>query len=337
MATLSDVASKAGVSVSAVSRVLSNAPDARVSEQTRQRIFDAAKELDYRPNFAARALKFSRTNVIAVVVPDLTNAMFSELMSGVEEEGNRRGYMVLLARAENLTSEPDAIPRLIGEGRVDGAIVQLGDASDTSDFDELLNGRLPVILVNSDHLDHPGSVILEDAEGIRIATRHLIGLGHRRIGFLGGLPDSDTGRRRREGFLDAMSTAGLEADPDLMTELGYLPRAGGEALHAVIDRDDPPTAVVVANVNAALGALLEARRSGLRVPEDLSIVAMHDAWTAESTWPPLTTVRMPLRRMGEAAMTAMYERISTGVATDVVVTDPSPELILRESTAPPAR
>ncbi|GLI26653.1 LacI family transcriptional regulator [Agromyces rhizosphaerae] len=337
MATLSDVASKAGVSVSAVSRVLTNAPDARVSEQTRARIFDAAKELDYRPNFAARALKFARTNVIAVVVPDLTNAMFTEFMTGVEEEGNRRGYGVLLARAENLTTEPDAIPRLIGEGRVDGAIVQLGDASKVTDFGELFDGRLPVILVNSDHLDHPGSVLLEDAEGIRVAVRHLIELGHRRIGYLGGLADSDTARRRREGFVDEMRSAGIEPQAELMTTLGYQPRAGGEALLVVLDHDEPPTAVVVANVNAAIGALLEARRHGLRVPEDLSIVAMHDAWTAENTWPPLTTVRMPLRRLGESAMTAMFERITTGVATDLVVTDPAPELIVRESTAGPAR
>src|SRR4051812_13143555 len=105
MVTLSDVAALAGVSVSAVSRVLSDAPSSRVSEVTRERIVAAARQLDYRPNFAARALKSSRTNVIALVVPDVTNAIFSELMRGVEDEAARRGYMVLLARAEGMPDD----------------------------------------------------------------------------------------------------------------------------------------------------------------------------------------------------------------------------------------
>ena len=110
MSTLSDVAALAGVSISAVSRVLSDAPSARVSAETRERIHAAAKQLDYRPNFVARALKFSRTNVIALVVPDLTNALFTELMHGVEEEAARRGYMVLLARAEGMPEGEESIP-----------------------------------------------------------------------------------------------------------------------------------------------------------------------------------------------------------------------------------
>lgn len=337
MATLSDVASIAGVSVSAVSRVLSGDPTARVSDATRERIQAAARRLDYRPNFAARALKFSRTNVVALVVPDLTNAIFTELMGGVEDEANERGYTVLLARAEGMAREPDAIARLIGEGRVDGAIVQLGDLTGSDAVATLLEGPLPVVFVNSNHPELSGSVVLEDAEGMRLATRHLIDLGHRRIAHVGGLPDSDTGRRRREGFEAAMREAGLGIDADLVTELGYEPRAGGLALERLAGLPVPPTAVVVANVNAAIGLLLEARRLGLRVPEDLSIVAMHDAWTAENTWPPLTTVRMPLYELGRAAMAAITERLAGAEQAEVVVREPAPELVVRESTAPPSR
>ena len=336
MATLSDVAARAGVSVSAVSRVLSDAPSARVSAATRTRIHDAAQELGYRPNFAARALKFARTNVIGLVVPDLTNAIFTELMRGVEEEANRRGYMVLLARAEGMPEGQEAIPRLIGEGRVDGALVQVGDHTRPEDVQALLDSGLPIVFVNSIHPDHSGSVLLQDELGIRIATEHLIGLGHRRIGFLGGIPDSDSGRRRAEGFHATMADAGLPVPPELVTSLGYEPRQGGDALAQVAALPEPPTAVVVANVNAALGALLEARRLGLRVPEDLSIVAMHDAWTAENAWPPLTTVRMPLHDLGRLAMSALFDRITAGTVADQVVDAVPPQLVTRESTAPPA-
>ena len=335
MATLSDVAARAGVSVSAVSRVLSDAPSARVSAETRARIHAVARELDYRPNFAARALKFARTNVIALVVPDLTNAIFTELMHGVEEEAARRGYMVLLARAEGMPEGEESIPRLIGEGRVDGALVQVGDNMRPEDLRTLIDGKLPVVFINTLPLGHVGSVALEDERGIRMATEHLIDLGHSRIGFISGTTVTDTAIRRGKGFATAMHAAGLPVPEGFVTALGYEPRQGREALRLLMKHTEPPTAVVVANVNAALGALLEARTLGLRVPEDLSIVAMHDAWTAENAWPPLTTVRMPLHELGTHAMSAIFERITQGTVIDEVVSEPAPVLVIRESTAPP--
>ncbi|MGL4256959.1 LacI family DNA-binding transcriptional regulator [Microbacterium sp.] len=335
MATLSDVAARAGVSVSAVSRVLSDAPSARVSEATRQRIHDAAAELGYRPNFAARALKFARTNVVGLVVPDLTNAIFTELMRGVEDEAHRRGYMVLLARAEEMLDDEEPIPRLIGEGRVDGVLVQVGDNMRPQDLESLVTGKLPVVFVNSVPPQGVGSVVLDDERGLRLATQHLIDLGHTRIALVNGLPASDTARRREAGFRATMADAGLEVREDYITRLGYDPRSGGVALSELAARDTPPSAVVVANVNAAHGALLEARRLGLTVPEDLSIVAMHDAWTAENAWPPLTTVRMPLYELGRTAMAAVFDRITAGTVSDVVVRDPAPALVVRESTGAP--
>jgi len=335
MVTLSDVAARAGVSVSAVSRVLSDAPSARVSDQTRQRIHDAAQELGYRPNFAARALKFARTNVVGLIVPDLTNAIFTELMRGVEEEAHRRGYMVLLARAEGMPEGEESIPRLIGEGRVDGVLVQVGDNMRPQDLQSLVESSLPVVFVNSVHPAGAGSVLLQDELGIRLATQHLIDLGHMRIALIGGHPTSDSARRREEGFRTTIADAGLEVRDDHITHLGYEARSGGLALSALADLPERPTAVVIANVNAAHGALLEARRLGLRVPEDLSIVAMHDAWTAENAWPPLTTVRMPLYELGRAGMAAIFDRITAGTVSDVMVTEPPPLLIERESTSPP--
>jgi LacI family transcriptional regulator len=335
VSTLSDVAALAGVSISAVSRVLSNAPSSRVSGATRQRIEDAARELNYHPNFAARALKFSRTNVVALVVPDLTNAIFSELMRGVEEAAADLGYMVLLARAESMQPAAVTMAKLVGEGRVDGVLVQVGDNTTSEDLAGILDGRVPAVLINSRREDHVGSVILPDEAGVTVAVEHLAQLGHTSIGLVNGLPTTDSAGRRRVGFDVAMAAAGLPVNPAFVTSLGYDPQQGRAAMRVLGALPERPTALVVANVNAALGLLVESRTLGIHVPSDLSIVAIHDAWTAENAWPPLTTVRMPLYELGKVSMAAIFDRIRSETIEDVVVTDPAPELIVRESTARP--
>ncbi len=335
MATLSDVAKRAGVSISAVSRVLSDAPGARVSQQTRDRIKQAATELNYRPNFAGRALKFSRTNVIALVVPDLTNAFVTELMMGVEDEARERDYMVLLGRTEDLKPGGDMISRLIGEGRVDGMLVQAADQSSESDIEELIEANYPIVFINSVRAGSSAGVVLQDEDGARLATRHLIDLGHRRIAMVGGLPQSYTAQRRVTGFSAAMAAAGLPVPPERVTRLGYYPEQGRIALRQLMSRPEPPTAVVVANINAAIGALSEARELGLRVPEDLSLISVHDAWTAENTWPPLTTVKMPMYQLGRAAVAGLAARLRGDSGFDHVVREPAPRLVLRLSTQAP--
>lgn len=333
MATLSDVAARAGVSVSAVSRVLSNASTSRVSGATRLRIEEAARELDYRPNFAARALKLSRTNVVALVVPDVTNAIFSELMRGVDESARELGYMVLLARAESLRPASETIAHLVGEGRVDGVLVQVGDSMSDADLVPIMEGRIPAILINSRRAGGVGSVILPDQAGAGVAVDHLVSLGHRDIGLMNGLPTTDSAQRRGEGFFTAMAAAGLPVRPDFVTNLGYTSSQGRAAFAHFASLRDRPTALVVSNINAAFGALLEARTRGIRIPEDVSIVGIHDAWTAENSWPPLTTVKMPLYELGRASMKSIFERIRSEPAEDLVIEDPLPELVQRASTA----
>lgn len=334
MTTLSDVARRAGVSVSAVSRVLRDAPGSGVSPQTRKRIKAAALELNYRPNFAGRALKSSRTDVIALVAPDLTNAFLTDLILGVEEEVARRGYMLLLGRSEDLEPGGDMINRLLGERRVDGMLIQVGDTTSHEQLHELVRADLPVIFVNSVDAGERSGVVLQDEEGARIATQHLVDLGHRRIGFLGGLPTTYTAKRRLAGFRATMRSAGLDLNSAWMTDRGYRPQQGRDALRHVMSQSERPTALVVANVNAAIGALKEAREFGPAVPADLSIVTIHDAWTAENTWPSLTAVRMPMYDLGKAAVAALHNRLHKLPSQSHVVTDPPPLLMRRESTRP---
>ena len=268
--TLSEVATRAGVSVSAVSKVLRGTSAIRVSPETRQRILDAAQELRYRPNFAARALQAARTQVLGPVVPDLTNALFTELMHGVEDGAAAHGYTVLLGRLDTDRPQTEVIARLLGEGRVDGLVLQATDGVEPDSLDQLLDPRAAVVLINSVASGRASSVTVDDVGGGRIATEHLVSLGHTRIALAGGLPTSYTAQRRRRGHQEAMRAAGLEPREDHETALGYTAEQGREALRRLLRLDPRPTAVVVANVNAAIGLLAEAHAQGVDVPGELS-------------------------------------------------------------------
>lgn len=334
MATLRDVAVLAGVSISVTSRVLGNDPAARARPETRERIHAAARELDYRPNFAGRALKKARSNVIVLIIPDVSNAVFAELMSGVEEAALEHDYLVLLGKSEDMQPGGNTISRLIREGRVDGMLVQLGDNVTRDGVESLLREKAPMVFINSLEAGHVGAVALDDEEGARVATEHLIRLGHRRIGFANGTTETFTAQRREKGFRAAMAAAGLVVENGTILSFGYKPEDGRAAMRELMALAEPPTALFIANVNAAIGALAEARALGVRVPEDLSVIAMHDVWTAEHTWPALTTVKMPLRELGRYGVQSLYEKLQGDEFRDIIVNHPPPRLILRDSTAP---
>jgi LacI family transcriptional regulator len=330
MARLVDIAEAAGVSVGLVSRVLNDSPSTRATAETRERIVRVAAELGYRPNYAARALKLARSNTIALVTPTLaTNAMLLELLRGVEDESHAVGYTVLLGRSETMTDRRQML-RLLETGRVDGFLLQGRDDESIRSLSRLV-ASAPVVLINSRVDGKPGSVMIDDRAAARAATEHLLRRGHRRIGLVNGLPSSLTARLRGAGYRDTMADAGLTPDPAVITQLGYAVESAAPALEAILSQPEPPTALVVANVNAAMGVLTHARRMGFRVPEDLSVIGIHDAWTADHTWPPLTTVRMPLYDLGRAAVRAMRERLSAVDGMDLVVDTLPPEIVERDS------
>ncbi|GAB4004882.1 hypothetical protein GCM10029992_51150 [Glycomyces albus] len=180
-------------------------------------------------------------------------------------------------------------------------------------------------------------MVVPDALAARRATEHLIDLGHRRIGFAGGLATSPTAQRRSDGFLAAMLEAGLPGEPELVTWRGYREADGRASTAALLALREPPTAIVAANVNAAIGILAQARSERLAVPGDLSVVAIHDAWTAEHTWPPLTCVRIPLYELGGTAVAMLADVIEGGPLEHRTVESPEPVLVERASTAAPAR
>jgi LacI family transcriptional regulator len=168
-----------------------------------------------------------------------------------------------------------------------------------------------------------------------MATEHLISLGHTRIALVGGVPSSDLGRRREQGYALALHEAGLRRRESLVRRLGYSPEMAAVAIESLVDAAPRPTGVVVANVNGAIGALTALRRLGVDVPGDMSVVAYHDEWVAEHTWPALTTVRMPYYEVGAQAVRSLVAQLRGSPAQDIIVQSPLPRLVLRSSTGPP--
>jgi LacI family transcriptional regulator len=337
VAKITDVAALAGVSVGAVSRVLSNDPTVRVGDVTRRRITDAARELQYVPSHAARALRTARSSTIALVAPDVTSAVFADLTAGAEEQASALGLTIVLAHAEQLAGEGQWLERVVDEGRVDGVIVQVPDDSGTDLLAQLARHDLPVVLINSIDGGPLASIVLDDEAGISTAVDHLTSLGHRSIGYIGGTAASFTGMRRRAAFLQSIAHGSLDARPEWMTELGYSGADGRAAAAMILTAPELPTALVVGNLNAALGVLAEIHARQYKVPDDISIVALHDVWYADATWPPITTVRMPLRELGRSAVAALHalERDPEQPPKHRVITDPAPELVVRASTTSP--
>jgi LacI family transcriptional regulator len=335
--TLSDVARYVGVSVSVVSRELNGDPALRARPETRRRIHAAAETLGYAPNHAARSLRLSRAFAIGVIVPELTNAIYDGLIRGIEDAADALGYQVLMGRTERIGPDTDFLHRLMGEGRVDGFLVQRKDETDYHDFAHLIEATAPVVLINS-RGSRRGSVVLDDAAGARVAAEHLLELGHRDIALIGGDIHSYTGRARERGFVEAINAAGMRRRSAWILHSGYSPEAGRIGVHQLCATGGRrPTGIVVANMNAAMGALLGAREIGLRVPDQLSVVAIHDAWIADHAWPPLTTVRMPQYQLAEEAVRQLHLRLTGERPHDITITDPPPLLVRRQSTGHPPR
>ncbi|WP_147915614.1 LacI family DNA-binding transcriptional regulator [Ruania zhangjianzhongii] len=335
MVTLRDVAGHAGVSVSVVSRVLNSDPSIRIRPQTRERVLASARLLRYAPNSAGRSLRRSRTHLLALVVPDVTNATFTDLVNGVESRALDQDYSVLLASSPRMQPGSDGFTRLLSERLVDGVLLQKGDDAPAELVAQALGRPERTVMINSGPVPGVATVAIDDTAAGVLATRHLLELGHTVIGYVGGVRTSDTNDRRRAGVVQTLAEAGLTLAPAHQTSLGYTYRSARDAVRLLLSREPTPTALVVGNVNAGIGALTEAGQMGFDVPRDLSVVAIHDIWPAITCAPALTTIRLPMAALGSTAVDVLLAGLQTPDSRSRIIDDPAAELILRASTAPP--
>jgi len=310
-----------------VSLVLSNNPSARVAPDTRKRVLRAAEELGYRANVVARSLVRRRSYAIGLVVPDLSNQFFAHVVSGAERVAAEEGYAVLLCEQRG------AIDRHLDALRarqVDGLILDAGGASSIPE--ELLDG-INVVLIDQPSDRWPG--VASDAEGAgRLAAEHLVGLGHRRVAFVGPSADVHTFRMRERGFTRALREAGIGVETDLLRRAPATVNGGHAAMRALMSRPDAPTAVFFANDLLALGAYKACAELGVSIPGDVSIVGCDDIEFAQLVTPELTTVAVPARELGARAARLLVRDLAGDPVGPSQQSRPLPvRLIVRESTA----
>jgi LacI family transcriptional regulator len=276
--------------------VLSGNPRARVSARTREKVLRAAEELGYRPNVLARSLSRGRSYALGVIVPDLRNPFFAEIVSGAQRVATEEGYAVLLCEA-GTTAVAHQLETL-RERQIDGVMIDAVGAA-TLPVDALAG--LNVVLIDEPSLRWPG--VASDAQGAgRLAAQHLLALGHRRIGFLGPATDVHGFRMRERGFVEALRAAGVTLRSEWHRRTPATVAGGRQAMQALFSSGgERPTAVFCVNDLVAIGALKACSERGVRVPGEMSIVGCDDIEMARLVTPELTTVAVAARELGARA------------------------------------
>ncbi len=324
--SIKDIARIARVSHPTVSRALQNSP--LVNAKTAEKIRKIADESGYRASAVARGLVTRRTRTIGLVVTTVADPFASEVVCGVEQTANDHGYSVFLADSHADPERERKVVRAFAERRVDGILVTSSRVGALY-LPMLKEMEVPIVLVND---QHPGafvhSVMIANFEGMRAVAEHLLGLGHRRIAYLGDQFGYQSDAERLAGYRAALEAAGLSAAPELIAHGNSKPDAAMAAMERLLAAR--PTAVCCYNDMTALGALRQIRARGLRVPEDFSVTGFDDLFFAEYLQPPLTTVRQPMRRMGQLAMESLLRLMEGEESVPQIRVEA--ELVVRAST-----
>ncbi len=314
--TIRDVARQAGVSVTTASRVLSGS-DHPVATEVRQRVLQAANKLNFVPNAFARGLSKREFRLIGLLVPDVRDPYFVEIARGIEDLSSQHGYLVVLCNTDrNPTKERRYVEELHA---MRAGIILLGSAIDREDhLKDLARYPAPVVAIGRHELPS-SSVLIDNVQGAIDATSHLIELGHRRIAFVSGPPNASTAIDRLEGFRKAMNQHGLPVDEKLVAEGDFTLESGAAAVDQLLKLPQPPSALFAANDQMAMGVLREAKRQGLRIPQDLAIVGFNGIPAAAQTDPPLTTIHLSMHRMGQLAAELVLRQLKENYSDRVSV------------------
>ncbi len=337
MASITEVARLAGVSIATASRVI-GATDYPVSPGARQRVLDAAMELDYVPNALARGLQKSQIAVVGVIVHDITDPYFSEVVRGIEDAATPDGYLVITCSSDRDPERENSYVRLLRSMRA-AAVIFAGSGIDDPIRNEELGRHLAGIRANgaaivhlSPHAFGAPEVGVDNAAGIAAMVAALAGLGHREIGFLAGPASLYVARERLDGFRDGLAAAGLPRDERLVISTSFDEDGGATGVDALLAFATRVTAICCANDLLALGALRRLAELGVDVPDQMSVAGFDDISVAARTAPPLSTVRLPLRELGRHGFaSAIGQLAGDGIGSAVLPT----EVMLRGSTGPP--
>ena len=332
--TIKDIARKANVSHTTVSRALNN--KSRIRNETKEKILTIARELNYRPDFIARSLVMKRTKTLGLVITTIANPFYTELSQGIETTARSLGYNIILCSTNyDLSNEKQYVDMLRSEG-VDGIIFSSAHMDDPNIF-ELAEEAFPIVLVNRrayhpvvrEKVDYVG---IDNILGGFLAVEHLIRLGHQRIGVIGGSSESSVGFERLEGGKKALVTYGLEVADNYFLEGDFLKGSGYRGGKEFLKMTEPPTAIFATNDYMALGTYQAIIEEGQRIPEDIALIGFNDIEFTAIKGVELTTIGQKKYEMGALATTILVEKIEGGESkpsTKEIFL--KPELIIRRT------
>jgi DNA-binding LacI/PurR family transcriptional regulator len=328
--TLKSVAAHVGLSAGTVSAVLNDAPSAKhIPKPTRERIIAAARKLDYRPNFFARSLRKRRTFTLGVIAYEIGDGYSSSIIAGIENAARQRDYFFVTGVHRHDRELFDRYSRLLLQRGAEGII--------TLDFNLAHSLPVPVVSIPG-HTDNEGvtNIVLDHHRAAELALKHLAELGHQKIAILKGHPESADSHHRWNAVQEVAREMGLRLDPELVMQIDSTessPSLGYPLGKRLVESKRPFTALFAYNDISAIGAIRAFQEAGLQVPRDVSVVGFDDIPGAAFHYPSLTTVRQPLRRMGEIAVETLAARIDgeKDWPREIAV---QPEIVVRESTGP---
>jgi LacI family transcriptional regulator len=335
MATIREIATRLGVSVSTVSSVINK--NGYVSSRMRERVQEALREVNYQPNQVARSLRRGETHTMGLIVPDLANSFYSDILRGAEDYLASVGYRLIVADSrENWRRQEDYLTGFFGK-MTDGIMLVpcLASGEQIESIPRMVRGTTLVYVDRSPLHSPVDAVLIDNVQACSEATRHLIELGHQRIGIITEPLNLLSATDRLEGYRRAIRSAGLEPDTELIRTGDNTKRSGYEVAMDLLNARKRPTAVVACNNLMALGLLTAVRELRLRCPRDISIVAFDDCEWSEHLSPPLTTLSQPAEEMGAtAAKTLLKTRGRTEPYSPSRILLPV-RLVVRESATPP--
>jgi len=331
--TLNDIAARAGVSASTVSRVLNGQAETyRISGDTERAVHRAASELKYRANHLARGLRLSKTHTLGVVAPDISNPFFAHIIKRIQSAAHGHGYSLVVCNTDETVELEREQVSLLYRKRVDGLIAMpVGQHFDH--YEDLIEKGVPLVLVDrgSDEVEAPW-VAIDNYQGAFEATEHLLAAGHGRIALIQGLPGTSTNTARVRGFRDAHRARGLPVEEGLIVGGDFREQNGYLETKLLLQLDQPPTALFATSDLITLGVLDALAEEGVSVPGDMSLLSFDDFDFAPHLKCPLTVVRQPKEMIGEVAVKLLVELLNGGVGGPrrIVL---KPRLVVRASVA----
>jgi len=332
--TIKDVARRAGVSVGTVSNVLSGS--ASVGAKRRARVYAAIQGLDYHPNYVARSLKARSTKTLGLIISDITNPFFSQVVRGAEDFAFQHGYLLTTFNTDDQVEREKQILSVLRSRRMDGVLMVVAPSADgdVSHIRKTKESGIPIVCLDRIPLGVAvDSVSVDNVAAAQLCVRHLITCGHRRIGIITGGLTLQTGRDRREGYLAALREAGIESDPELIMEGNFRRVSGYHLSKSLLLFPNPPTALFVCNGMMTVGVVQALKEAGLHCPADMAVVCFDDLPFSDVFQPHLTSLAQPAYQMGYEGAQLLIQRLQGKLKSrKLIAIRLLPELKIRESS-----